>query len=146
MTASGAVDVTGSGYRPAGDLRADGRPLSDAALSGEVEALLTAACLANDAALRQEGGAWTIQGDPTDAALLVAEAKIPGLSDRRTSRFKRVGELPFTSERKLMTTLAADGRAPGRVAAARALRPTAHCRGRTALMAASSGDAPTGSA
>ena len=44
----------------------------------EVERVLTAGSLANDAVLREEGGAWTIQGDPTEAAFLVAEAKVEG--------------------------------------------------------------------
>ena len=33
--------------------------------------------------LREEGGEWTIQGDPTEAAFLVAEAKVEGLTERR---------------------------------------------------------------
>ena len=108
VTGSGEVDVTGSGYRPEGDLRADGRPLHDPVLLDEVRAVLTAGSLANDAVLRQEGGEWTIQGDPTEAAFLVAEAKVEGLTKARRARFERVGEVPFSSERKLMSTLHAD--------------------------------------
>ena len=70
--------------------------------------MLTAGSLANDAVLREEGGEWTIQGDPTEAAFLVAEAKVDGLTETRRSRFERIGEVPFTSERKLMSTLHAD--------------------------------------
>ena len=108
VTGSGEVDVTGSGYRPEGDLRADGRPLDDPVLLDEVRAVLTAGSLANDAVLRQEGGEWTIQGDPTEAAFLVAEAKVEGLTKARRARFERVGEVPFSSERKLMSTVHAD--------------------------------------
>ncbi|HET7825644.1 MAG TPA: HAD-IC family P-type ATPase, partial [Anaeromyxobacter sp.] len=61
-----------------------------------------------DAVLREEGGEWTIQGDPTEAAFLVAEAKVEGLPAARRARFERVGEIPFTSERRLMTTLQLD--------------------------------------
>ena len=50
----------------------------------------------------------TIQGDPTEAAFLVAEAKVEGLRESRRARFERVGEIPFTSERKLMSTLQVD--------------------------------------
>ena len=57
-----------------------------------------------------------IQGDPTEAAFLVAEAKVEGLAEAREARFERVGEIPFTSERKLMTTLQADVEREGRVA------------------------------
>ena len=109
VTASGEVEVTGSGYRPEGELRADGRPLDqDPVLLDEVRAVLVGGSLANDAVLRQENGEWTIQGDPTEAAFLVAEAKIAGLHEAREARFERVGEVPFTSERKLMSTLEHD--------------------------------------
>jgi P-type Ca2+ transporter type 2C len=108
VTGSGEADVTGSGYRPEGELRVDGRPLDDPVLLEEVRAVLAAGSLANDAVLHEDGGAWTIQGDPTEAAFLVAEAKVEGLHEARERRFKRVGEVPFTSERKLMSTFQSD--------------------------------------
>jgi P-type Ca2+ transporter type 2C len=108
VTGSGEVDITGRGYGPEGELRVDGRALDDPALLEEVRAVLAAGSLANDAVLREEDGEWTVHGDPTEAAFLVAEAKVAGLADRRRARFSRVGEVPFTSERKLMSTLQAD--------------------------------------
>ena len=107
LTASADVDVTGSGYRPDGELLADGRPLEESPGLEEVRAVIAAGCLANDAVLREDEGEWTIQGDPTDAAFLVAEVKA-GLTEAREARFERVGEMPFTSERKLMSTLQTD--------------------------------------
>ena len=114
VTPSGEVDVTGRGYRPEGELRIDGRPLADPGLVDEVRAVLGAGSLANDAGLRQDGETWAIRGDPTEAAFLVAEAKI-GLTEARRARFRRIGEVPFTSERKLMSTLEADLERDGRV-------------------------------
>ncbi|HEX5165783.1 MAG TPA: cation-translocating P-type ATPase [Thermomicrobiales bacterium] len=108
VTASGEVDVTGSGYRPAGELRAGGDPLDDPVLLDEVRIVLTGGSLSNDAGLREEDGEWLIQGDPTEAAFLVAEGKIEGLAEARQARFTRVGEVPFTSERKLMSTVQHD--------------------------------------
>jgi P-type Ca2+ transporter type 2C len=108
VTPSVEAEVTGSGYRPEGELRVDGRPLDDPVLLGEVHAVLVGGSLANDAVLREEGGAWTIQGDPTEAAFLVAEAKVAGLHEAREARFERLAEVPFTSERKLMSTIEAD--------------------------------------
>ena len=108
VTGSGEVDVTGSGYRPDGELRVDGHPLDDAVLLDEVRAVLSGGSLANDAVLREEEGEWTIQGDPTEAAFLVAEAKVEGLAEMRRARFERVGEVPFSSERKLMSTVHTD--------------------------------------
>jgi P-type Ca2+ transporter type 2C len=116
VTPSGEVDVTGTGYRPDGELQIDGRPLDDPVLFDEVRFVLGGGSLANDAVLREDdGGEWSIQGDPTEAAFLVAEAKI-GLTSAREARFERVGEVPFTSERKLMTTLEADVEREGRIA------------------------------
>ncbi|MBC7942491.1 MAG: cation-transporting P-type ATPase, partial [Chitinophagaceae bacterium] len=57
---------------------------------------------------------WQIHGDPTEAAFLVAERKLDGDADdngvraRRERRFERVAEIPFTSERKLMSTIERD--------------------------------------
>lgn len=108
VTPSGEAEVTGSGYRPEGELRVDGRPLDDPVLLDEVRAVLVGGSLSNDAILREEDGAWTIQGDPTEAAFLVAEAKVTGLHEAREARFERLAEVPFTSERKLMSTVQAD--------------------------------------
>jgi potassium/sodium efflux P-type ATPase len=108
VTASGEVDVTGAGYRPEGELRVGGRSLEDAVLLDEVRAVLTGGSLTNDAVLRRDGGEWTILGDPTEAAFLVAEAKVEGLREARKARFERTGEIPFSSERKLMSTFQSD--------------------------------------
>jgi potassium/sodium efflux P-type ATPase len=114
VTPSGEVEVTGTGYRPDGELRANGRAVEDSVLLDEVGYLLAGGSLANDAVLREDGGEWTIQGDPTEAAFLVAEAKI-GVAEQRQARFERVGEIPFTSERKLMSTFEADAEREGRI-------------------------------
>ena len=115
VTPSGSIDVTGAGYRPEGELRVDGRTLDDPVLLTETAFVLGAGSLANDAELIEENGEWTIRGDPTDAAFLVAEAKIEGLKEARESRFRRVGEVPFSSERKLMSTLEADAEREDRI-------------------------------
>src|SRR5699024_7380939 len=52
-------------------------------------------------------GDWEVLGDPTEAAFLVAAQKI-GLSESRNLRFVRVDEVPFSSDRKLMSTLHSD--------------------------------------
>ncbi len=115
ITASAEVDISGSGYQPVGELRAGGGPLDEVVLD-EVRAVLAGGCLANDAVLRREDGEWAIRGDPTDAAFLVAEAKVAGLPQAREARFELTGELPFTSERKLMSAFATDLEAGGETA------------------------------
>jgi magnesium-transporting ATPase (P-type) len=107
VTRSGAVEVTGTGHEPVGELLSEGRPLGPGDLRDEVHVVLSGGSLANDASLRQEEGRWVVLGDPTEVAFLVAERK-GGFHEERTVRFQRVGEVPFTSERKLMTTLETD--------------------------------------
>ena len=100
-----SVRVTGSGYVPEGGLvDGAGKPVSadaDAALRWSL--LAAAAC--NDAALSQDADGWSIVGDPTEAAMLVAAAKAgfdpPGVG--RTA--PRLATIPFSSERQYMATL-----------------------------------------
>jgi P-type Ca2+ transporter type 2C len=115
VTRSGEVTVTGIGYRPEGQLLAGDRPLEDGPLAEEVRAALVGGSLANDAVLREQDSQWMIQGDPTDAAFLVAERKL-GSTKQRQARFRRLDEVPFSSERKLMSTVEADREREGRVA------------------------------
>jgi calcium-translocating P-type ATPase len=116
VTPSGVVTLTGTGYRPEGEALLAERPLGegDADLRDEVLAVLGGGSLANDAVLEHEGGQWSVRGDPTDGAFLVAETKL-GLTEARQARFDRVAEAPFTSERKLMSTLHADAEREGRL-------------------------------
>ena len=107
-TGSAELDVTGNGYRPEGEILLRGRPLDDPIVLDEVRALLAAGSLASNASLVSDGDEWTIRGDPTDAAFLVAEAKVEGLHEAREARFERVDEIPFTSERRLMSTVHVD--------------------------------------
>ena len=77
--------------------------------------VLSGGSLASNAGLRQkEGGVWEIHGDPTEAAFLVAERKL-GVHERREHRFERIGEIPFTSDRKMMSTIARDHEHGGEV-------------------------------
>lgn len=109
ITASGRADLTGVGYRPDGDVlltsaRPGGGDDPDAALRNEVQLVLRAGALANDAQLTEHDGEWSIQGDPTEAAFLVAAHKFEGTAEQLT-HYVRQGEVPFTSERKMMSTL-----------------------------------------
>ena len=104
-TASGKVELTGVGYRPEGGVLHNGHEVRDPALLREALMVLAGGSFANNAQLREQGGEWEIQGDPTEAAFLVAARKLEGVTDR-TGEFERLGEIPFTSERKLMSALA----------------------------------------
>ncbi|TRW44836.1 cation-translocating P-type ATPase [Georgenia yuyongxinii] len=112
VTASGEVELTGVGYRPAGEARHDGHELIDPALVHEVRLVLGGGSLANDAQLREHDGEWQIQGDPTEAAFLVAAHKLDGTVER-AGEFERHGEVPFTSERKMMSAFVGRGAPDG---------------------------------
>ncbi|HEX8908658.1 MAG TPA: cation-translocating P-type ATPase [Anaeromyxobacteraceae bacterium] len=114
VTASGAVELTGTGYEPSGELQQNGEPVEDPALLEEVERALAAGDLASNAVLLQQGGRWTIQGDPTEGALVVAARKVNPAAEALHRRFPRVAEVPFSSERKLMSTAHADAEDAGR--------------------------------
>lgn len=107
-TASGEVELTGVGCRPEGTALAGGLNLSDPALSREASMVLAGGSLANNAQLTFRDDEWQIQGDPTEAAFLVAAHKLEGTVGR-ARQFERHGELPFTSERKMMSTLVSRG-------------------------------------
>ena len=108
MTASGGARITGIGYTPLGQAEHDGAALAAGALREELVVVLSGGALAGNAALRQaDDGVWQIHGDPTEAAFLVAERKL-GLTERREKRFERINEIPFSSERKMMSTIERD--------------------------------------
>jgi magnesium-transporting ATPase (P-type) len=116
VTGSGEVHLTGTGYQPVGEAVVDGRPLGTeaehASLADDARFVVTAGSVANDAVLRCDGDDWDVHGDPTDIALLVAEAKLSGPSASR-ARFTRVAEAPFTAERKLVSVAVTDREADG---------------------------------
>ncbi|HSQ75238.1 MAG TPA: HAD-IC family P-type ATPase, partial [Bacteroidota bacterium] len=108
VTASGRVHLSGTGYDPRGDVHRDGGGALDGALRFELVRALTIGDRANNAVLQDRGGRWTVQGDPTEGALLVAARKAGLEADALTVRFARVAEIPFSSERKLMSTIHTD--------------------------------------
>ena len=127
VSASGTTELTGVGYDPRGhavvaklngngsakarataDMSGDDLEVSehDNALD-EVRAVLGLGSLANNAQLVKREGRWEISGDPTEAAFLSASRKLEGLQDR-IDGLDRVAEVPFSSVRKMMSTLHTD--------------------------------------
>ena len=101
VTPSGRVELTGTGYEPVGAAAIAG---DEARTRAEAERTLAAGALANNAQLAKVNGTWEVQGDPTEAAFLVAQHKLDGVSER-IGAWERIGEVPFTSERKMMSVL-----------------------------------------
>jgi Ca2+-transporting ATPase len=72
--------------------------------------LLTAAALCNDATVSPPAddvgdGEWHVTGDPTEAALLIAAARLGLDPSDLAGRYPRCAEVPFESGRKRMTTV-----------------------------------------
>ncbi|WP_201352626.1 HAD-IC family P-type ATPase [Hydrogenimonas urashimensis] len=99
-TFAGSVDVTGSGYDPAGHFEMNGERVNYKKRP-DLLLLLKTGLLCNHASLRKEQEGWKISGEPTEAALIVAAYKA-WLSPAEP---KVVSEFSFNSERKRMTVV-----------------------------------------
>lgn len=106
-TSLGEASVVGTGYEPEGRVIRDGEAVT-ANDAPDLTALLSVAMLCNDAALEppsHHSPEWSALGDPTEAALLVAGARL-GMDRAALDReLPRLEEIPFDSARKRMTTV-----------------------------------------
>jgi Ca2+-transporting ATPase len=111
VTASGRVNFGGTGYAPQGEVEWLPHESDESALDAlrfEVERALSVGDRANNATLEERDGRWLVNGDPTEGALIVAAIKAGLEHAQLDSRFERIGEVPFSSDRKLMTTIHTD--------------------------------------
>lgn len=97
------LNVTGAGYSPEGEFFKGSDKVSTD--DSHLQILLLGAVLCNDAGLFKENEKWEIKGDPTEAALVVAAAKAGLHKVDIDQKYPRLGEIPFSSERKRMTTI-----------------------------------------
>ncbi len=107
-----ALDVTGDGYDPSGEIvtRGHAAETSPPSLDDRTKALLhrvgRAVTLCNDAHLKLEKNDWSVVGDPMEGALLVLARKIGGMPD---DGWLRRAVLPFDARRRFMATLDVKG-------------------------------------
>lgn len=125
VTPSGEVQLTGTGYAPEGRMVVDSQTMEHAQIreiiESEAVATLAVGALANDGELREvaasagntENVTWEAVGDPTEVSLIVAARKVK--ANRKYANYERVGEIPFTSERKRMSIVARDNTDAGRL-------------------------------
>ncbi|MBL9210241.1 MAG: cation-transporting P-type ATPase [Opitutaceae bacterium] len=97
-------EVTGAGYEPDGEVRWQGAR-ADLARHAALAECLTAGVLCNDSQLVREGGRLTVQGDPTEAALIVAARKAGLIQEDMNGATPRVDMIPFESEHMFRATL-----------------------------------------
>jgi P-type Ca2+ transporter type 2C len=107
-TISFTPKVSGQGYIPEGEFLENGSTKIIPNEQPELRALLLACTVCNDSILQQENGEWIILGDPTEGALLTVAAKAGFEKDQWSSKLQRVGEFPFSSERKRMSVIVED--------------------------------------
>ncbi len=103
-TPSRLLTVTGEGYRPDGRFEAKGEPVGSDAMPDSI-AILQAGLLCSDAHVRQNNDGWSIEGDPTEGALVVAAMKA-GLDPLHVRQaLPRLAVIPFESQTQFMATL-----------------------------------------
>lgn len=103
-TASQTFQVMGEGYAPVGEFQIDETPIAVDEYP-ELEPLLLACALCNDAILQYEKGEWQILGDPTEGAIIALAGKGGIDKEPLCLKFPRVGEIPFSSDRKRMSVI-----------------------------------------
>ena len=100
--------LDGDGYAPRGSVM-----LNEAVVDGRdhlmLEELARAAALCNDAALHERGGAWAVEGDPMEGALLALAGKIGVDAGAAAAAWTRIDALPFDARRRFMATWHRDG-------------------------------------
>ncbi len=103
-TVDRALDVSGTGYEPKGTFLEDDREVE---LPEVFRELLRGGSLCSDARVfyDDEQGRWTVQGDPTEGALVVSAAKAGFEKQQLDEAYPRIDEIPFDSDSKRMTTL-----------------------------------------
>lgn len=98
-------ETTGGGYSPEGAILREGQALSSSAASPALMECLKAGMLCNDSTLTNADGRWSIHGDPTEGALIVAARKAGLREETLHQRYPRRDVIPFESDRQYMATL-----------------------------------------
>lgn len=99
------VTVTGNGYEPDGEFLLNGDALGEGGARDGLIALLRGGMLCSDARLARRAGHWSVEGDPTEGALLVAGLKARLEPEAENRAQPRIDEIPFDSGHRFMATL-----------------------------------------
>lgn len=104
-----AIKVTGIGYAPKGEFLFEDKTITP---DENLKMLLKIASLCNDSTFEKDlkTDKWIVKGDPTEGALVVAAAKADIWKESLDKQEHRIAEIPFSSERKRMTTIHTAGK------------------------------------
>lgn len=102
-TSQHQVQLSGVGYNPQGAFLSNGIELQNN--PDDIETLLKSAVLCSDATIKLEGSSYSITGDPTEVALIVAAAKAKLDAEELNALYPRIDVVPFDSENQYMATL-----------------------------------------
>ncbi len=120
VTANGNYEVSGEGYEPQGEILKHSNKVN-ITKDNELNKIIKIGVLCNNSRLERdnlhiggwmrknkEKGNWSIKGDPTEGALIVLGAKAGIWRETVERSLKRIYEIPFDSERKMMTAVYED--------------------------------------
>lgn len=102
VCADHTIDVSGVGYVPTGEYSIDGHTI-DPARYPALTLAIRSGVLCNDALLREKDGLWSVEGDPTEGALLILGAK-NGFQSSCQYSLAATDVIPFESQHSFMAT------------------------------------------
>jgi Ca2+-transporting ATPase len=105
--------VTGEGWQPSGEFLVGDRKVRPLEIPS-LDLLLKAATLCNEASIEWKGDRPGIVGDPTEGALVVVAAKAGLEKDALEEEYRRLDDVPFSSDRKYRAVLVAQTDTSGR--------------------------------
>ncbi len=97
------INVSGSGYSPLGEFTVNKEKIEKDSFPN-LETLISIGSLANDAEIEKIDDGYKLIGDPTEASLITLGNKANILKKDINKKYPRIEEIPFDSERKMMTT------------------------------------------
>ena len=105
VTPEARFSVEGAGYAPEGDPLFGGVPPGAVREESDALVLVRTGLLCNDAVLRREHGAWTVQGDPMEGALVTLAMREGFEPENARREWERIDEIPFDAQHRFMATL-----------------------------------------